>query len=63
MIDINNIYVMKENGFTLKRKKDKKQSIQKKTPTQAESLLRNPEQAARGHWPPCECRQNGVHVF
>ena len=34
------------------------------TPTQAESLLHSQEQAADGiGLSPCECKQDGVHVF
>ena len=67
--------LIKENGFTLKMARSRRYPgepitdadytddivLLTNTPTQAESLL--PAPGRRRHWPPCECEQNGVHVF
>ena len=66
------IVLMKENGLILKKVRSRRYPAQTitntdyaddiallaNTPTQAESLLQSLD-----HWPPCECWQNGVHVF
>ena len=68
---------MKENGFILKKARSRLNPIETitdtdytddiallvNTPTQVESLLHSLEKASRWHWPPCQCRQNKVHVF
>ena len=70
------IDIMKDNGFKLTKERCRRYPAQTitntdyaddmallaNTPAKAESLLHCLERVAAGYRPPCQCRQDGIHV-